>query len=73
METQLITRVRNGKKTQFERKIKEKNKDTYISMRFNSKTKEQLIKFAKDNNYKSYSELVEELIEELLSKNGYKE
>lgn len=73
METQLITRVRNGKKTQFERKIKEKNKDTYISMRFNSKTKEQLIKFAKDNSYKSYSELVEELIEELLSKNGYKE
>ena len=73
METQLITRVRNGKKTQFERKIKEKNKDTYISMRFNSKTKKQLIKFAKDNNYKSYSELVEELIEELLSKNGYKE
>lgn len=73
METQLITRIRNGKKEQFERKAKEKNKDTYISMRFNSKTKEQLIKFAKDNNYKSYSELVEELIEDLLSKNGYKE
>lgn len=71
MATQLITRIKNGKVQKFEQKLKETNYDKYLSIRISSKVKQQLIKFAKDNNYKGYSELVKELIEDLLSKNGY--
>lgn len=68
-----ITRIRNGKVQIFDRKVKETNYDGHLNIRVNSETKELLIKFAKENNYKSYSELVKELIEDLLQKNGYKE
>lgn len=71
MATQLITRIKNGKVQKFEQKLKETTYDEYLSIRISSKVKQQLIKFAKDNNYKGYSELVKELIEDLLSKNGY--
>lgn len=71
MATQLITRIKNGKVQKFEQKLKETNYDEYLSIRISSKVKQQLVKFAKDNNYKGYSELVKELIEDLLSKNGY--
>lgn len=73
MEKIKITRVRNGKVQIFDRKVKETNYDGHLNIRVSSKTKELLIKFAKENNYKSYSELVKELIEDLLQKNGYKE
>lgn len=71
MATQLITRIKNGKVQKFEQKLKETTYDEYLSIRISSKVKQQLVKFAKDNNYKGYSELVKELIEDLLSKNGY--
>lgn len=73
MEKIKITRVRNGKVQIFDRKVKETNYDGHLNIRVSSETKELLIKFAKENNYKSYSELVKELIEDLLQKNGYKE
>ena len=73
MEKIKITRVRNGKIQIFDRKVKETNYDGHLNIRVSSETKELLIKFAKENNYKSYSELVKELIEDLLQKNGYKE
>lgn len=73
MEKIKITRVRNGKVQIFDRKVKETNYDGHLNIRLSSETKELLIKFAKENNYKSYSELVKELIEDLLQKNGYKE
>lgn len=73
MEKIKITRVRNGKVQIFDRKAKETNYDGHLNIRVSSETKELLIKFAKENNYKSYSELVKELIEDLLQKNGYKE
>lgn len=71
MTKRLITRIKNGKVQQFEQKMKETTYDEYLSIRISSKIKQQLIKFAKDNSYKGYSELVKELIEDLLSKNGY--
>lgn len=73
MEKIKITRVRNGKVQNFDRKVKGTNYDGHLNIRISSETKELLIKFAKENNYKSYSELVKELIEDLLQKNGYKE
>ena len=73
MEKIKITRARNGKVQIFDRKVKETNYDGHLNIRVSSETKELLIKFAKENNYKSYSELVKELIEDLLQKNGYKE
>lgn len=71
MAKQLITRIINGKVQNFDRKVKQTNYDEHLNIRISSETKELLIKFAKDNNYKGYSELVKELIEDLLSKNGY--
>lgn len=73
MEKQIITRIKNGKVQTFEKKMREVKYDDHLVIRISSETKKNLIKFAKENDYKSYSELLKEMIDDLLENNDYKE